>query len=311
MPRTVVLLFVLLLPVAAYGQTDDDYAAVHRAVLDYVDALYDVRPALIERSVSPRLAKIGYVRRTDADGAATYREGAMTYDELMRLAGTWNADQRRADPEAAPKYVTVLDVLDQTATAKLEAQWGVDYLQLAKQDGRWRIVHVLWQSSPPGAAPAQPAEPDTLRVDQTEDANGSTIRRATGEAVTGVVVETYPNGAKKMRRTAVDGKPEGVWMEWYASGQPRYIGTWKDGKGHGVWTYFHETGEISERAEVVRDVWHGRAEGWHANGRKAFEGRNWRGARDGTWRFWAEDGALDRVEHYRRGDRVDADSDGR
>ena len=31
------------------------------------------------------------------------------------------------------------------ACAKLRAQWGIDYLLLARFDGRWMITHVLWQ----------------------------------------------------------------------------------------------------------------------------------------------------------------------
>jgi hypothetical protein len=40
------------------------------------------------------------------------------------------------------------------ASAKLVAAWGVDYLRLAKYDGRWMIVNVLWRSPP--AAPPRP-----------------------------------------------------------------------------------------------------------------------------------------------------------
>jgi hypothetical protein len=45
--------------------------------------------------------------------------------------------------------VTVLEVLDQTAVAKVRAMWGIDYLLLGKYDGRWKIVQILWQSHPP------------------------------------------------------------------------------------------------------------------------------------------------------------------
>jgi hypothetical protein len=41
--------------------------------------------------------------------------------------------------------------MDQTASAKLTAQWGIDYLLLARYDGRWMITHVLWQGPHPGA----------------------------------------------------------------------------------------------------------------------------------------------------------------
>ena len=63
------------------------------------------------------------------------------------LAATYNADGSKV-PSDAPKEIVVLDVLDQTATAKLTASWGVDYFHLAKYDGRWQIVHVLWQTLP-------------------------------------------------------------------------------------------------------------------------------------------------------------------
>lgn len=49
-------------------------------------------------------------------------------------------------PADAPKKVEILDLLNQTASAKLTASWGVDYFHLAKYEGKWKIVHVLWQS---------------------------------------------------------------------------------------------------------------------------------------------------------------------
>jgi hypothetical protein len=45
----------------------------------------------------------------------------------------------------------VLDVLDQTASAKIVAMWGIDYMHLAKYDGRWQIINIVWQAHPPKA----------------------------------------------------------------------------------------------------------------------------------------------------------------
>ncbi|MCZ6837504.1 MAG: nuclear transport factor 2 family protein [Planctomycetota bacterium] len=120
--------------------------AVERAVLDYVEGVYEVKPELIERSVHPQLAKIGYARRS-AEGP--WREIPMTFEQLVELAGSYNADGRIA--EDASKKVEVLDVMDKTASAKLTAAWGIDYMHLAKYDGKWQIIHVLWQT-PPAAA---------------------------------------------------------------------------------------------------------------------------------------------------------------
>jgi hypothetical protein len=139
---------LLALPPAAAAQPQPrppsaaDRAAVAGAVADYVDALYQVDPARVERSVHPSLSKLGFTRT-----AAGYAPARMTYDELRALAARWNAG-RRVDPARAPREITVLDLLDQTASAKLVADWGVDYLHLAKYDGRWQIVNVLWQSPP-------------------------------------------------------------------------------------------------------------------------------------------------------------------
>ena len=120
-----------------------DRAGVRQAALDYVDALYLVDSTRVTRSVHPDLVKYGYYAR---DGE--YRGTPMTYAELKALAATWNRDQRRVDPETATKEVVVLDVLDKTASAKIVAHWGVDYMHLAKIDGRWMIRQILWQSPP-------------------------------------------------------------------------------------------------------------------------------------------------------------------
>lgn len=117
-------------------------SAVPSAVLDYVDALYEVDTSRVARSVHPALMKYGYYR---ADG--TYRGGAMTYDELKQLALRWNRDPRRVNPTTAVKEVVVFDVSDKTASAKIVAHWGVDYLRLAQADSRWLIRTILWQRS--------------------------------------------------------------------------------------------------------------------------------------------------------------------
>lgn len=130
---------------AAQGHEAHDDAAVRQAVLDYVDAIYEVKPDLIERSVSPDLVKRGYWKQSPD---AEYRELPMNYEQLHQLAGNWNADGH-LDVSQAVKEIVVYDVLDKTATAKLTAEWGVDYMQLAMVDGRWMIMNILWQSTPP------------------------------------------------------------------------------------------------------------------------------------------------------------------
>lgn len=146
MKKMKTLLFALILacPMTIFAQADTDRAAVKQAALDYVEGVYEVDASRIERSVHPELAKRGfYIKK----GETNYSASPMTFAELVNLAKTYNKNGRV--PKDAVKEVTVLDILDQTASVKLVAVWGIDYMHLAKYDGKWMIVNILWQTPPP------------------------------------------------------------------------------------------------------------------------------------------------------------------
>ena len=44
--------------------------------------------------------------------------------------------------------VQVLDVFENAASARATMSGWVDYLHLAKVDGQWKIVNVLWELKP-------------------------------------------------------------------------------------------------------------------------------------------------------------------
>lgn len=139
-----ILLALAIFAPAALAQPVSDRVAVRSAATDYIDALYLVDSMRVVRSVHPDLVKYGFYPRGGA-----YQGTAMTYTELKQLAMTWNKNQKRVDPDTAMKEVVVLDILDKTASAKIVAHWGIDYMHLAKVDGTWMIRHILWQSPPP------------------------------------------------------------------------------------------------------------------------------------------------------------------
>jgi hypothetical protein len=125
------------------GSAAEEQDLIRRAILDYVEGVYEVDPKKIERSVHPELAKRGfYVQRGETD----YTQAPMTFTELVELSKKYYAKAK--PPQNAPKEIVVFDVLDKTASAKLTATWGVDYMHLAKYEGKWMIVNVLWQSLP-------------------------------------------------------------------------------------------------------------------------------------------------------------------
>ena len=126
---------------ASEPKTDLDY--VRSAIEDYVLALYDVEPARIERSVDTTLRKIGYY---DYDGKA-YNNIPMTYQQLYDLSARWNKKGDQVNSES-PKKIEIYEIHDKTASAKLTAEWGIDFMHLYKADGRWKIMNIMWQSAP-------------------------------------------------------------------------------------------------------------------------------------------------------------------
>jgi hypothetical protein len=139
-----VALFALGLPFQA-GPTSPsgDRAAVGQAALDYVEGIYTSDVSRIERSVHPQLAKRGFWR--DSPAHPWGPQSTMTYEQLLTLTKTWNA---KKDRDTSLKRVDIYEVLDQTASAKVTAMWGIDYLHLAKYDGRWKIINIVWQAHP-------------------------------------------------------------------------------------------------------------------------------------------------------------------
>jgi len=121
-----------------------DAEEVTRAARDYIEAFYEGDSTKIVRSVSPTVVKYGYYI---PKGDSTYHGTGMTYAEMLEYVRKVKAGGRTT-PASAPREVTLFEVLDQVAAAKVVAWWGTDFLHLAKIDGRWMITQVVWQSPP-------------------------------------------------------------------------------------------------------------------------------------------------------------------
>lgn len=139
----VVALLLMAAPSTAQGPADRE--GVRRAVLDYVEGFYEGDTLKLARSIRPDVVKYGYYKKSGESG---YTGEAMPWSEFLSYALRVKA-RNRPVPTTAPKEIVVLDVADQTAAAKLTASWGIDYLHLAKFDGKWMITQVLWQAPPP------------------------------------------------------------------------------------------------------------------------------------------------------------------
>src|SRR5262245_63062078 len=78
---------------SAQAQTDAEREAVRQAALDYVEGVYNVDPSRIERSVHPKLVKLGFSRPPDEDA---YRPGSTTtFERLVEIAKNYNKEGDR------------------------------------------------------------------------------------------------------------------------------------------------------------------------------------------------------------------------
>jgi hypothetical protein len=114
-------------------------AAIRQAALDYIEGYYDGSAERMERALHPELAK--RIVHTDAKTGRSRLDqmGAMTLVQITR------GRSGRTVPGPQQKDVTILDVFGGAASAKIVANDWIDYLHLAKFNGRWVIVNVLWE----------------------------------------------------------------------------------------------------------------------------------------------------------------------
>ncbi|HEX2206527.1 MAG TPA: nuclear transport factor 2 family protein [Longimicrobium sp.] len=127
----------------ACAQTAADSTAIRAAALDYAQGWYTGDGERMRSSLHPRLAKRISMQR---DGQWQLDE--MTADELSQAAGRGGGSrtpeaQRQAD-------VQILDVFRNAASVRVTMSGWIDYMHMARVDGRWRIVNVLWELKPRG-----------------------------------------------------------------------------------------------------------------------------------------------------------------
>jgi hypothetical protein len=135
-------------PIAAVcAQTASDSAAIRATALDYVEGWYSGDAARMERALHPELAKRVVLTNPRTGRSRLDQMGALTLVQQTReprieaAAGSGVAGGRGA----RRKDVRVLDVFGSTASVRTDMDEWIDYMHMAKWNGRWVIVNVLWE----------------------------------------------------------------------------------------------------------------------------------------------------------------------
>jgi hypothetical protein len=98
--------------------------------------------ARMERALHPELAKRN-VSTAPNGRSQLVQISALTLINNTRGGGGNDipADRRRKD-------VRILDIYEGAAVVRVSAASWVDYMHLARWNGRWLIVNVLWENAP-------------------------------------------------------------------------------------------------------------------------------------------------------------------
>ncbi len=150
--KKAILLSVFILTIFAFqsfGQQqtteagEADKAAIRAAALDYIEGWYEGNAERMERSLHPDLAK-----RIVVTNAQNGRSRLDQMSALGLVQGARGGFGKNTPKDKQQKDVTILDVFENAASVKIVAADWVDYLHVAKFNGRWVIVNVLWELKP-------------------------------------------------------------------------------------------------------------------------------------------------------------------
>ena len=126
------------------AQTAADSSAIVATALDYIDGFYASDAARMERALHPELAKRIVV---DPAGPESRLQN-MSAEQL--IDATAGGGAARIPDDAKKSDVSILDIYNNIASVRIDAGVWIDYLHIARWNGEWKIVNVLWEMAPRG-----------------------------------------------------------------------------------------------------------------------------------------------------------------
>ncbi len=127
----------------AAAQSPEQAKAIKEAALDYGEGWYEGNAERMERALHPELAKRMVFINPNSGRSRLSQQSALTLVQNTSRGGGKNAPVKNRRSEAI-----ILDVFENAAVVKVIGPEWVDYLHMAKWNGRWVIVNVLWELNP-------------------------------------------------------------------------------------------------------------------------------------------------------------------
>jgi hypothetical protein len=128
---------------AAQTASTDENAAITKTALNYIEGWYEGNAERMESALHPELAKRMIYTDPKSGRSQFNHMGAMAL-----VQGTRRGGGKQTPKEKQLKEVTILDRFNNAAVVKIVASDWIDYLSVAKFNGEWKIINVLWELKP-------------------------------------------------------------------------------------------------------------------------------------------------------------------
>jgi len=120
-----------------------DETAIQATILDYVEGWYEGSAERMARALHPELVKRIVVTNPKTGKMLISGMGA---SQLINAAGSGAG--KDTPKEKQLKNIVIFNVYEGVAVAQAEMSDWYDNFQMAKVDGQWKIINVLWVKKP-------------------------------------------------------------------------------------------------------------------------------------------------------------------
>lgn len=133
---------LFLFTFSVFAQDPSDKSEIEATLNNYIDAFYKGDTTKLKSAIKPRLNKFGYWKNKESGNYEYYDH--MSYDKAIAFVTKMKVEGKTRD-ENKIRTVEVLDIGNHIASAKVTANWGIDYVLLSKDEGKWMIEQVIWE----------------------------------------------------------------------------------------------------------------------------------------------------------------------
>jgi hypothetical protein len=164
MKNIILILLLYLPPIYIYANQSNfiqgDSTAIVQTALDYGDGYYSGDASRMEKALHPDFIKVAPMKMSGNGNTILYHS---TYSGLIEMTG---AKMGFLEEEKRKEKVTVLRIDNDMAFAKINTAMFNDYLEMAKINGQWKIINVLWTK---GSDSPQKNKPGDYNFDEEKN----------------------------------------------------------------------------------------------------------------------------------------------